>query len=286
MDFKDYLVWRRYKILYLISIGFTPDDSENILSWFDSIKGKKQCALIKEYNPSFGDKTDEEIWEYMSSNMDKGLWDVASSIDDLGILNFDILFANYLPLVVKMLNIVMDEGGLHYFLDPNFLDIYSFLLINVDTIVDPKITLAKLEAVLLCTDKYRLVEWERDGMVFVVIIDYKKLKTLDAFPIIVDYNIKDTIFSDKEVFTKMDVLSSLYNAVVKRGYMDLTAEGIELTVIKDDEYTNKRYSLFYHLKKVSSTKIVELQDRKVKETHNPSIVMKMLKDKGVYGDKT
>lgn len=99
---EDYELWIVEKFNYLKNFyNFDDDLSNYIISWFNSIKGKKEASIINEFNPNFLNSTDEEIFKYINTVRGNGFWEVANEMDNKGRLNFDLMFAFYLPLILK-----------------------------------------------------------------------------------------------------------------------------------------------------------------------------------------
>ena len=96
MKEEDYLNWKE-RIANLMRLdGETDDFIEYLLSWFDSIKGRKEMELIEKYHPTLAGKSEDEIYEFMRNAryFVDGL-----SEKEFGLQNFDSAFFLYRTMI-------------------------------------------------------------------------------------------------------------------------------------------------------------------------------------------
>ncbi len=99
---EHYLIWKEHKRSYLLDIlKLEKDLADHIIWWFDNIECKKECEIIQEQNPDFEYASDENVFKYIDIVRGCSYWDIAKKMDNIGYLNFDMMFAFYTPLIIK-----------------------------------------------------------------------------------------------------------------------------------------------------------------------------------------
>ena len=98
MNEEEFASWKE-RIANLMRLdGETDDFIEYLLSWFHSMKGRKEMELIEKYHPTLGGKSEEEIYEFMghARYFVEGLSD-----KEFRIQNFDSAFFLYRKMIRK-----------------------------------------------------------------------------------------------------------------------------------------------------------------------------------------
>jgi len=65
MNSEDYKKWKE-RIINLMRIDNEDEEFiEYLISWLNSIKGRKEMELLQKYHPNFKDKNEEEIYDFI-----------------------------------------------------------------------------------------------------------------------------------------------------------------------------------------------------------------------------
>jgi len=65
MDEIEYKKWKISRKNLLIEDGETEQYAEYVMSWMDSIKGRRENELLSKYHPELQNKSEEEVYYFI-----------------------------------------------------------------------------------------------------------------------------------------------------------------------------------------------------------------------------